>query len=162
MSLTKPEASTRRTPKPLRGSAPARKRRPRRVRKTTLAALKRKLWKLFAAYVLGRDQRICFTCGKPANQAGHFYSRRIASVWVDPKNVHAQCATCNLYLHGNPGAYAEAILNRYGSVELARLTQRANRVRKDWRADEIQLLIDAIRLGSGGEFYESVYFEENL
>ena len=45
----------------------ARRTRPRRQRRSTVAALKRKLWSLFAVYVLERDKRICFTCGNLAN-----------------------------------------------------------------------------------------------
>ena len=137
-----------------------RRQRPRRVRKSTVAALKRKLWRMFSAYVLERDQRVCFTCGREADQAGHFYSCRIASIWVDPKNVHGQCATCNLYLKGNPGAYAERIVRDYGPAELARLTHRANHVTKQWRRPELERLIDALR--QGGAAYECAYYSNNL
>lgn len=143
-----------------RGSPPARKSRPRKQRKTTLAALKRKLWRLFAAYVLERDGRRCFTCGGVGTQAGHFYSTRIASTWIDPKNVHAQCGRCNLFLHSNPGAYSDGIFRKYGPEELMRLTMRAMRVDKQWRAPEVESLIAAIQR-SGADF-ELAYYAENL
>lgn len=134
--------------------------RPRRQRRGTVAALKRKLWSLFSVYVLKRDNFVCFTCGRPANQAGHFYSRRIASIWIDPKNVHAQDSTCNFYLHGNPGAYAERIIRDYGPEELARLTHRANRVTKQWKREELEALIACLQ--RGGPDFELRYYEVNL
>ena len=146
---------------PLRRSSKFLKRsRPRKQRKTTVASLKRKLWKLFSAYVLERDKRVCFTCGNVADQAGHFYSTRIASTWIDPRNVHAQCARCNLYLHGNPGMYAERIRLDYGQDELERLSKRATQVIKQWRADELETFIEALK--RGGADFEMAYYEGNL
>ncbi len=143
----------------------ARNKRPAKKRKTSLAALKRKLWCLFAAYVRQRDTAqyggVCVTCrDEVGDQAGHFYSRRIASTWVDPKNVVLQGPKCNLFMQGNPGAFAEHILREYGAAELERLTLRANRVTKVWRADEVRKLIDAIRVS--GEAFEMAYYENNL
>jgi hypothetical protein len=155
--LPKPVPAPKAPPKRL-----ARGRRPRRERKTTLAALKRKLWKLFAQYVLYRDNGQCVTCRAVANQAGHFYSRRIASTWVDPNNIGAQCARCNLFLHGNPGAFAEYIYEEHGGEELARLTMRANRITKQWKADEVRKLIAALESDPSGFAFEVAYYEDNL
>ncbi len=138
----------------------ARKAAPRRKRKTSVAALKRKLWALVARYVLDRDKRVCYTCGGVADQAGHFVSRRIASLWIDPKNVAAQDARCNLYLHGNHTAFAKRLRAEYGDVELDRLHHRANSVTKQWRADELLALIDAIQRDPAE--FECLYYEHNL
>lgn len=150
----KPSRTERKARRPI-----ARKSRPRKLRKTSVAALKRKLWALVARYVRDRDGDVCVTCGEPANQAGHFYSRSVSSTWVDPKNLGAQCPTCNLYLHGNPGAFAEYVANTYGQAELVRLTERA-RVIKHWRQDELEALIEAIRISPST--FECAYYEENL
>ena len=140
----------------------ARGSRPRRQRRTSLAALKRRLWVLFARYVRTRDGSVCVTCrAEPADQAGHFYSRRIGSTWIDPKNVVAQGPRCNLFLHGNPGAFADYILREHGPQELERLTRRANQVRKDWRADEVRILIGHLERGDFAGF-EMAYYEVNL
>ncbi len=155
LAIPKP---ARRSPKPPRRIA--RKSRPAKVRKTSVAKLKRKLWTLVARYVLDRDGRVCVTCGGVADQAGHFYSRGIASTWIDPKNLGAQCARCNLFLQGNPGAFASYIVFTYDRVELQRLTDRANRETKHWTADELERLIEAIKVG-GAEF-EMAYYETNL
>ncbi len=155
LALPKPP---KRLPKPPRRIA--RKVRPAKVRRTSVAKLKRTLWKLVAKYVLERDGRVCVTCGEPANQAGHFYTRGIASTWIDPKNLGAQDTRCNLYLGGNPRPFVTHIVNTYGTVELERLTNRANRVQKHWRADELERLIAAIKRG-GAEF-EMAYYEVNL
>jgi 5-methylcytosine-specific restriction endonuclease McrA len=124
-----------------------------------VAALKRRLWALVAKYVRERDGNICVTCGKPGDQAGHFFSRRIPSLWVDPKNLGCQCSTCNLYMQGNPGAFARYIMETYGTEELARLTTRAT-VEKQWRAPELLTLIEAIKVS--GHSFECAYYEANL
>lgn len=156
--LPKPIKSLKVPPKRL-----ARGKRPNKQRKTSLAALKRKLGGpggLVSRYVLERDRRVCVTCGAPADQAGHFYSRWIGSTWIDPKNLGAQCSRCNLFLHGNPGAFADYIVKTYGPAELERLTVRACRVTKKWEADELQRLIRAIQ--ESGEAFECAYYENNL
>lgn len=134
--------------------------RPRKERKASVAALKRKLWTLVARYVLKRDNFVCYTCGAVADQAGHFYSRRIASTWIDPKNLAAQDARCNLFLHGNPGVFSDRIRKDYGDAEHTRLTNRACRVTKQWKAPELEALIAAIQRDPAE--FECRYYEENL
>ena len=80
---------------------------------------------------------------------------------IDPKNVVAQGPRCNLFLHGNPGAFADYILREHGPQELERLTRRANQVRKDWRADEVRILIGHLERGDFAGF-EMAYYEVNL
>jgi hypothetical protein len=61
----------------------------------------------------------CISCGRfhdGAWHAGHFRSRGAApQLALDPRNVHRQCAPCNLYLHGNQIAYRAGLVARYGS-----------------------------------------------
>ena len=134
-----------------------RKKPPNRERKTPVAKLRKTLWREFAAAVRERDHHICVTCGGPATQAGHFFSRGIASLWVDPRNVHAQCGRCNLFLHGNPGAYSKYIVDVYGVAELERLTKRASQVTKKWERFELEHLIRCLRDG-GLLAYELAYY----
>jgi 5-methylcytosine-specific restriction endonuclease McrA len=136
-----------------------RKARLPKVRRSTVAALRRRLWALVAKYVRERDGNICVTCGKPGDQAGHFYSRRIPSLWIDPKNIGCQCSTCNLYMQGNPGSFADYIVTTYGPEELVRLTARAQ-YQKQWRAPELEMLIEAIQVS--GFSFEAAYYENNL
>lgn len=155
MTIPKPSPRTRRIPKALKRT------RPRLQRRSTVAALKRRLWTLVAKYVRERDNHACITCPYPeyADQAGHFYSRSIASTWIDPKNLGAQDARCNLQLHGNPGAFADYIVRTYGPEELVRLTKRARMV-KQWKAPELEMLIEAIKVS--GHSFEAAYYEGNL
>jgi hypothetical protein len=155
MILQKPTKAPRSPAKPLRRV------RPRKVRRSTVAALKRKLWALVSKYVRERDDHTCKTCPWPevGDQAGHFYSRSIASTWIDPKNLAAQCARCNLQLHGNPGSFADYIVSTYGPEELVRLTIRARCI-KQWKAPELENLILAIQHSPA--HFESLYYENNL
>lgn len=149
----------RRTPIARRSS------RPRRQRKSTVGALKRKLWSMFAAYVKSRDGNTCVTCGRDGLagqnwQAGHFIRQDgHAAVEYDPKNVHSQCGRCNLYERGNVAAHAEYIVSTYGAAELSRLMVRS-RLTHTWTAWELRDLIAAME--RGGADYECLYYERYL
>lgn len=70
-------------------------------------------------YVRYRDHGLaCISCGRHhegAWHAGHFRSRGAApQLALDPRNIHRQCAPCNLYLHGNQIAYRAGLVERYG------------------------------------------------
>jgi hypothetical protein len=69
--------------------------------------------------VHGRDKdQPCISCGKfhaGVNQGGHYRSRGSAPhLALDPRNVHRQCAPCNVYLHGNLINFRLGLVNRYG------------------------------------------------
>lgn len=138
-----------------RGKAPA------KVRKTTLAALKRKLWSLFTAYVKERDGHVCFTCDKPISsydcQGGHLISRKIAATFFHPDNVHPQCGSCNCGKRGNVPEYTLRFLARYGEAKYRALLASATQVRQ-WKPHEIRELIDAIQ--RGGADFECLYADK--
>lgn len=62
----------------------------------------------------------CCTCGKIAanggtsTHAGHFVKSTYESIRFHTKNVHLQCAKCNLYLSGAESEYSAFILREYG------------------------------------------------
>lgn len=69
--------------------------------------------------VHGRDaDQPCISCGRHhtgINHAGHYRSRGSAPhLALDPRNVHKQCAPCNLFLHGNLIEYRAGLIRRYG------------------------------------------------
>mgnify|MGYP003582654443 CR=1 FL=1 len=71
------------------------------------------------AYVLVRDAgQPCISCGRMhegAWHAGHYRSRGAApQLALDPRNIHRQCAPCNLYLHGNQINYRLGLIAKYG------------------------------------------------
>lgn len=146
-----------------RGSAPLRKTRPRRVRKTPLATLKRKLWALFSAYVKERDGNTCFSCGASGLEghgwhAGHLFPAGAHGIIrYEPKNVHSQCYRCNINLGGNGAAYTARFIDRYSFEEFKRLSALSRELRQ-WRAPEVQELIDALK--RGGADYEMLYAEK--
>ena len=157
-------------PKPARRGPKARKRidrkqRPRVRRKSSVAALKRKLWALFAAAVKARDGAVCFTCGRfPLEgrnwQAGHFIRQDgHAAVEFDPHNVHSQCGHCNLYQRGNVSEHALHIIDLYGADEFRRLVNR-QRMHHTWHEWELRDLIGAIEKSLAE--YERLYYERYL
>ena len=111
-------------------------------RKPSLAALRRKLDKLFSAWIRKRDHgKPCITCGKRTElQAGHFVKRQHMSVRWDERNVHGQCVRCNHFLNGNDGEYAYAILNLYGQWTLDQLMGMKHKTAKFTRSDLEELI----------------------
>jgi 5-methylcytosine-specific restriction endonuclease McrA len=162
VELVKPVRAPK-EPKRLRRSTKpiARKSRPRKRSKATVAGLKRQLWTLFAAYVKERDGRTCISCHSTDldgqnRHAGHLVSRRVSSTLFDPANVHVQCGPCNVWKRGNVAAYTLAFLDRYGEAKFRALMARS-RVMHQWKAPELRDLIAAIE--KGGHEFEALYAE---
>jgi hypothetical protein len=97
-----------------------------------LPTLKAKAVKTFNKWIVTRDKRVCFTCGKPGDEAGHFKHGRLD---FDEMNLHCQCTRCNRWLHGNLGEYAIRLIKKYGQEKVDDLVLRANQVRKYKRAE---------------------------
>jgi hypothetical protein len=146
-----------------RKSAPARTKRPNKVRKTPLTKLKRIAWDLFSAYVKARDGNVCISC--PATglvggnwHSGHFFNAgNHGVIKFEPKNVHSQCGRCNVWLRGNIANYAIAFLDRYGEAEFRRLKAKSQEHRGPWTRPELEELIAALKLG--GADFECWYAE---
>jgi hypothetical protein len=142
-----------------------RKARPRRERRTTVGALKRQLWKLFAVYIKARDGNVCFTCDARDLEGGNWHAGHgirqggHAAVQYDPKNVHSQCGRCNIWLAGNTSEYMARLIERYGYDEWLRLIKRA-RTTKSWTAPEVRGLIAALERGPAE--FECAYYESYL
>jgi len=71
------------------------------------------------ACVLARDHGLpCISCGKTgegAYHAGHYRSCGSAPhLALDLRNIHRQCAPCNLHLHGNLIEYRKGLIARFG------------------------------------------------
>ena len=110
-------------------------------RKPSLAALRRKLDKVFQAYVRKRDTNgikigRCITCGVLAKlQAGHFIKRQHLSVRWDERNCHGQCIRCNLFLGGNEAEYYHALHMKYGYAVMDELMRLKRTTVKYSRSD---------------------------
>lgn len=80
-----------------------------------VSVLKRKLWKVFSAYVRKRDGGICFTCGRKCEgsgyHAGHFIAKSVGGItlYFHLENVHGQCYNCNINLGGNQYEYGKRL-----------------------------------------------------
>lgn len=83
-----------------------------------LSKLKKELWKVFSAWVKQKENRICFTCGRPCDgndcHGGHFIKASVGGIelYFHEKNVHVQCARCNIWLDGNQYEYGTRLGER--------------------------------------------------
>lgn len=91
----------------------SKKKKKRKIPST--AKLKKKLWKLFTAWIKVRDNNICYTCGVKCFgwncQGGHFIPKSICGIelYFHEDNVHVQCGRCNLSEQGNIYVYGKKL-----------------------------------------------------
>jgi len=113
--------------------------------KVPLPKLLKKTQDVFNAWVRQRDEgKPCISCGKPGNQAGHYFPvKGFSSLRFDERNVNLQCAYCNCYMHGNQAMYRIGLVKRIGEENVLDLEADAvnNRVKK-WTRDELQEIIN--------------------
>lgn len=76
--------------------------------------LKKDLWRVFSKWIRQRDKGICYTCGEPGNEAGHYYHSKGFLIHFEERAVHTQCPTCNRWKSGNLQAYALKLVEDYG------------------------------------------------
>lgn len=112
--------------------------------KVALKDLDSKLWRIFGKYIRKRDRGICYTCGKPGNQAGHYISQGSSGTLAkfNEKNVHCQCVSCNHFKSGNLRVYGLNLERDYGFGILQELEELKNKTFKadqDWY--EVRILI---------------------
>lgn len=115
--------------------------KPRKLPKPTISKLKKEADRVFSLWVRARDKNICFTCGNPGNQAGHFRSRRFNSTRYDPINVHCQDTRCNIFEHGNLYVYALNLDKTYGAG-CAEALYKISQVEHKLTVQELQEIID--------------------
>jgi hypothetical protein len=117
--------------------------------KPTLAALVRKLDKVFSVYIRTKDADqcgtvTCVTCGKLLHwkeaHASHFVSRRHMSVRFDERNVHVCCPRCNVFEHGALDDYSKYIIETYGMETFNELL-RLKRVNMKWLRSDLEEMI---------------------
>jgi hypothetical protein len=123
-----------------RASSKAKKRKRKPISttgKSAKAKAKAEAWVQFSLYIRARDANAagicqCCTCGKAMQwhgtrkcQAGHYISRRHLCTLFDERNVHAQCAGCNKWQHGNAERYRVFMLLKYGQGVIDELQVKA-------------------------------------
>lgn len=86
----------------------------------------------------------CISCGKEANQAGHYLPvKQFSGVRFTKNNIWPQCAYCNCYAHGNQAMYRIGLVKIIGESAVKELEEIAIRTRRyKWTRDE---LIDVIK-----------------
>lgn len=91
-------------------------------------ALMKLAFRLMSLYVRHRDNFICFTCGNPGNDAGH-YQHAGRSNWVsyDSRNINCQCTSCNSFKNGNLVVYSRKLVQKYGSNVLEEIEESYRR-----------------------------------
>lgn len=99
-----------------------------------ISDLKNEADRLASLYIRDRDKWTCITCGvqnidnkdktKEPIQNGHYFSRVEIAIRYDERNQNAQCRKCNFLHELNKVPYTKAIINRYGSGIIEKLTKK--------------------------------------
>ena len=116
------------------------------MKKPSIPTLRRKLDKVFSAWIRGRDAPdngidSCFTCHRHAKlEAGHFIRRQHAATRWDERNVHGQCSYCNRWLHGALDDYYAALVREYGQGTVNELMRMKRTTVKYTRADYEEMI----------------------
>lgn len=95
----------------------------------SVSKLKKKADRVFSAYIRDRD-KICITCPKPTQQAGHYVSRLYSSLRYSESNVNGQCVACNIFRGGNMDVYALALQRKYGKGILEKLAKEKVKIKQ--------------------------------
>lgn len=125
-------------------------------KKLTTSKLKKKLDTIFSRYVrlsYAKNGMVkCITCSnvrhyKEQMHAGHFIPRQYIATRFDERNVHPQCAKCNTFNNGEPGAYAIFIRNKYGDETIKELEAKKQVITKDFPYEaKIQYYTDKVSI----------------
>lgn len=118
------------------------------VKHISISKLKKKLDRLFSAFIRHRDYLLgCISCGAknvPWDewQAGHFHDRAVsyASLYFDERNVNGQCKNCNEFRGGNKDGYVSGLIVRYGPEIIPELAAKKN-AREQWGIFEYEAAI---------------------
>lgn len=110
-----------------------RKSRLKRKSKTPAAKAKAKLWKALKKVIEIRDGDTCISCGAKglkghAKHGGHFIPSASCGGFLryDLRNVHIQCATCNLFRGGAGAEYTLELQDKYGKKFVEQIIQDKN------------------------------------
>lgn len=117
--------------------------------KRTRAQLMKDVWKLFSEWVRRsnadwRGYVKCVTCPavlmwNEGIQAGHWIHDKLD---FDERNVHPQCASCNLNLNWKKAtvAYGIYMADRYGVEEMNSIRKLANEFGNSYSREELEKL----------------------
>lgn len=106
----------------------------KKISKTKISTLKKKLWAEFSKYIRERDRYTCFICGRKAEgsamHAGHFIPKSVGGIalYFNEDNVHACCYHCNINLGGNLYEYGIKL----GKEKCDELYRIKNQITEKW------------------------------
>ena len=130
---------------PLKASRKRRAGRSKGRRAPSLAALKRKAWKLLSLVVRKSagpyGSAFCYTCGveKPtyALQAGHVIPGRGGAVLLDEEIIRPQCEVCNVWKRGQYHIFATKLIEENGMDWWQKKLLGSMQVKK-WNREELE------------------------
>ena len=103
----------------------------------------------FNAWIRFRDKhKGCISCGKPVEQAGHYFSAgQHSALRFSETNVNGQCVACNYHKHGNLINYRKGLVLRYSenTVKILEMNADLRKVKK-WSRFELQEIIKQYKL----------------
>lgn len=125
----------------------------RKKSKTPIAKAKQKLWSTLKQVIDIRDGNICISCGAVDlrghnKHGGHFIPSSACGGFLryDLRNVHNQCATCNLFRNGAGAEYTLTLQKKYGNKFVEKIV-----------ADkEVIIKLDIPYVEALTEYYESL------
>lgn len=71
---------------------------------------------------------------------GHFISRRYNATIFDERNVHAQCAGCNMFRNGELHLYAQKLIELHGHDWFDKLVNDGKAIKKFTKPELLELL----------------------
>lgn len=127
-------------------------RRLRSHSKNEYPRLKREAWKWWSIVVrIGsvfnkRGEVECFTCGKKLHwkkaHASHYMHGKLD---FNPINIHACCAKCNTFMHGNLGNYLNRLIQETGNVNIHDELKEMARQEAKLTRDDLRTLIERLK-----------------
>ena len=116
-----------------------------------ISTLKKKAWKLTSEYVRlsvadHAGYVSCVTCGatrkwNDSMQAGHWIPQKTGNATrYDLRNIHVQCAHCNLSEGGSPAAYALFMENTYSRETREDLVALSRTIKQFKRSDYMEII----------------------
>lgn len=125
----------------------------KRKSKTKIAKAKEKLWKALKKVIDIRDGPNCISCGAAGlvghnKHGGHFIPSSSCGGFLryDLRNVHNQCATCNLFRNGAGAEYTLTLQKKYGKKFVEQIVKDKN--------ETIKLDLDYVERMT--EYYQSL------
>ena len=120
------------------------------MKQPSLASLRRKLDRVFSAWIRGRDAPHngvgpCYTCGRMRTlEASHFVPRQHQSTRWNEFNVNGCCSYCNRWLHGNLAEYYARLVRDYGQHKVDEL-MRLKRTTVRYSREQLEEMIERFK-----------------